>query len=282
VHGKAFSQDFWEVIAKGTLFPIFDDLRLSRKEHTSLASKEDMSVWLSTTLIQALRQLIDLQTFYFEELAFLLDDVLDILVVCITQENESLSRLGSTCFQQLIESNYEKMDDELWRKITSTLIHLLESTIPEALFFDPYETLREADEVAEPRTRNGRRLAPKPEMKDFQRIIVKCVLHHLIILTVQEILACAKGNVIRSMKTEFVLELADSIYESYKFASDFNADKELRQALFELKFMKQPPNLLKQELTSISTYTWVLGQIFAEESPERLANREGIESRLIP
>lgn len=44
-----------------------------------------MSVWLSTTMIQALRNLIDLYTFYFETLERFLDGLLDLLCVCICQ-----------------------------------------------------------------------------------------------------------------------------------------------------------------------------------------------------
>jgi brefeldin A-inhibited guanine nucleotide-exchange protein len=44
-----------------------------------------MSVWLSTTLISALRDTIDLFAFYFEVLQLYLDGLLDILVACICQ-----------------------------------------------------------------------------------------------------------------------------------------------------------------------------------------------------
>jgi Sec7-like guanine-nucleotide exchange factor len=44
-----------------------------------------MSVWLSTTMIQALRDLIDLYTFFFETLERFLDGLLDLLFVCICQ-----------------------------------------------------------------------------------------------------------------------------------------------------------------------------------------------------
>lgn len=44
-----------------------------------------MSVWLSTTMIQALRNLVDLFTFYFDVLARMLDKLLDLLSECICQ-----------------------------------------------------------------------------------------------------------------------------------------------------------------------------------------------------
>lgn len=50
-----------------------------------------MSVWLSTTMIQALRDLVDLYTFYFETLERFLDGLLDLLCVCICQGKKNLS-----------------------------------------------------------------------------------------------------------------------------------------------------------------------------------------------
>jgi brefeldin A-inhibited guanine nucleotide-exchange protein len=44
-----------------------------------------MSVWLSTTLISALREMIELYTVYFSVMQRFLDGLLDILVACICQ-----------------------------------------------------------------------------------------------------------------------------------------------------------------------------------------------------
>ena len=110
------------MVAKGALFPIFDDLRLTGKDRTSLTSKEDMSVWLSTTLIQALRKLIGLFTFYFDEISFLLQDILELLVICITQESETLSKLGSLSLQELIESNLQKLEAKHWTELIDIFV----------------------------------------------------------------------------------------------------------------------------------------------------------------
>jgi brefeldin A-inhibited guanine nucleotide-exchange protein len=85
-YGSTFSPDFWEVIAQGVLFPIFNDLK--RAEGDGVAkfdSKEEMSIWLSTTLIQALRNFVDLFSYNFDALSFLMDGMLDLLCVCMTQ-----------------------------------------------------------------------------------------------------------------------------------------------------------------------------------------------------
>jgi len=85
-HGKSFTPSFWSTVSTQILFPIFNILRSSSTDNTArFKSHEDMSVWLSTTLISALRNMIDLWTVYFEVMQEYLDGLLDILVACICQ-----------------------------------------------------------------------------------------------------------------------------------------------------------------------------------------------------
>jgi len=83
-YGEAFPVDFWDTVCQELLFPIFVVLK-SPQDVSRFSTQEDMSVWLSTTMIQALRDLIDLYTFYFETLERFLDGLLDLLCVCICQ-----------------------------------------------------------------------------------------------------------------------------------------------------------------------------------------------------
>ena len=83
-YGSTFSVEFWDTVCQELLFPIFAVLK-SSSDLSRWTTQEDMSVWLSTTMIQALRNLIDLYTFYFETLERFLDGLLDLLCVCICQ-----------------------------------------------------------------------------------------------------------------------------------------------------------------------------------------------------
>ncbi|KAJ3219454.1 guanine nucleotide exchange protein for ADP-robosylation factor [Clydaea vesicula] len=278
-HGSNFSRDFWEVISKGVLFPIFDDLKLSRQEHTKFANKEDMSVWLSTTLIQALRQFIDLFGYYFETLSFLVDGVLELLAVCMTQENETLARIGSTCLHQFIEDNVLKLNEEVWEKICNMFVNLFKVTTPHALFLDSKSNPEYIENASESEIENRK----IPEKKDFHSIIVKCVLHLLVIQTLHEVLALGKNEeVYRSLSSPHLFLLIDCLERSYRFASSFNNDMELRNKLFKLGYMKQLPNLLKQETTSVTSYIAILIKMYSDTNEERRGSRNDIAKRLIP
>ena len=95
-YGGKFNDYFWEKICKKLLFPIFGVLS-KHWEVNQFNSHDDLSVWLSTTLIQALRNLIALFTHYFESLNRMLDGFLGLLVSCICQENDTIARIGRSC-----------------------------------------------------------------------------------------------------------------------------------------------------------------------------------------
>lgn len=83
-HGRDFPSEFWETICKELLFPIFAVLK-SSQDMSRFNTQEDMSVWLQTTMIQALRDLIDLYTYHFDILEQSLTELLDLLCICICQ-----------------------------------------------------------------------------------------------------------------------------------------------------------------------------------------------------
>jgi brefeldin A-inhibited guanine nucleotide-exchange protein len=247
-----------------------------------------MSVWLSTTMIQALRDLIDLYTFYFEILERFLDGLLDLLCVCICQgkpsdealkcidtnyfsaENDTLARIGTSCLQQLLESNVKKLSVARWERVATTFVKLFRTTTPHQLFD---ENLRvEIDNgTPEPQETNGgsplivlrytfltlrtdgdgqaiipaplspthndsQKASPKTTLNDrrrvFKQIIVKCVLQLLLIETTNDLLR--NDEVYRTIPPEHLLRLMGVLDHSYQFARMFNEDKELRTGLWKV------------------------------------------------
>ncbi|CAL9737148.1 protein transport protein Sec7p [Monosporozyma servazzii] len=136
-YGNNFDEDFWSKICNKLLFPIFGVLS-KHWEVNQFNSHDDLSVWLSTTLIQALRNLIALFTHYFESLNKMLDGFLKLLVSCICQENDTIARIGRACLQQLILQNVNKFDEYHWSLIGDVFGKLFELTTAVELFeYDP-------------------------------------------------------------------------------------------------------------------------------------------------
>lgn len=306
-YGNSFPDAFWDYISKEVLFPIFAVLR-SRTDVSRFSTHEDMSVWLSTTMIQALRNLIDLYTFYFETLGRRLDRLLDLLCECICQENDTLARIGTSCLQQLLEKNVRKLDAERWERVVTALMNLFRTTTAYQLFdinlrMPGAESTDGAEASPSPMHDQSRFIAPTPlspaptdelerssnssvpmtageRKRVFRQIIVKCVLQLLLIETTNELLN--NVEVYDLIPPAQLLRLLSEVDSSYRFAKRFNADKELRLGLWKVGFMKQLPNLLKQESSSAVTLVQVLLRLYADARPDHLAKRTETLEAFVP
>lgn len=351
-YGRDFPQDFWDILWRQLLYPIFMVLK-SKSEMSKVLNHEELSVWLSTTMIQALRNMIKLFTHFFESLEYMLDRFLDLLALCICQENDTLARIGSNCLQQLILQNVQKFKPEHWSQIVKAFVELFQRTEASALFSaatsgasstngsrgtpsnmtPPSETpsdlqlqtpMEEAAQdnalgingLSSPRrpsvvtseaSANERMPSPLPkrqtqELEDyrpedgnlqqppvvvtaarrrfFNQIITKCVLQLLMIETVQELFT--NDAVYEKIPSGELLRLMVVLKKSYHFAKRFNADRDLRTRLFREGFMKQPPNLLKQESGSASVYVGILFRMYHDSSDLRAASKSDVSSALIP
>ncbi|CAG8748365.1 30925_t:CDS:10, partial [Racocetra persica] len=315
-YGNTYSLEFWSVICRQVLFPIFGVLR-SRSDISKFSSHEDMSVWLSTTMIQALRNMIDLFTHYFDTLEVMIDGILDLLGSCMTQENDTLARIGSSCLQTLIQDNVKKLDYKHWGKISSMFVQLFETTTPYNLLNEGHYFIDAANQFSEKSNglteiygQNGHNVNgfvseidlntrsmieehySEPEhtsttvthdeqrTQKFNKIIIKCLLQLLLIDTVNEFLS--NDTVYESIPAVHLLIIGECLNKSYSFARKFNEDKELRVALWKIGLMKQLPNMLKQESSSASCYLDLLRRMHDDSSPNRLERKLDVERKLIP
>ncbi|GLI81730.1 guanine nucleotide exchange protein for ADP-robosylation factor [Penicillium ochrochloron] len=332
-HGGDFPRDFWDVLWRQLLCPIFVVLQ-SKSEMSKVPNHEDLSVWLSTTMIQALRNMITLFTHYFESLEYMLSRFLELLTLCICQENDTIARIGSNCLQQLILQNVSKFREEHWTQVVGAFVELFSKTtayelftaaasmskltdtpaiattngdvaqsdatsaeLPDSLQANGSQSTASLQDEGEPPVQSEARA----ELEDyrpptdssqqpaavtaarrrfFNRIITNCVLQLLMIETVHELFS--NDNVYAQIPSHELLRLMGLLKKSYQFAKKFNEDKDLRMQLWRQGFMKQPPNLLKQESGSAATYVHILFRMYHDEREERQSSRAETEAALIP
>ncbi|KAJ5150416.1 SEC7-like alpha orthogonal bundle [Penicillium coprophilum] len=329
-HGGDFPRDFWDVLWRQLLYPIFVVLQ-SKSEMSKVPNHEDLSVWLSTTMIQALRNMITLFTHYFDALEYMLSRFLELLTLCICQENDTIARIGSNCLQQLILQNVAKFKQEHWSQIVGAFVELFSRTtayelftaaasmskptetvngnptqspdapiatkdLPDALQPNGSQSTSSLHESGDPPVQSEARAEledyrPQSDQQQpaavtaarrryFNRIITNCVLQLLMIETVHELFS--NENVYAQIPSVELLRLMGLLKKSYQFAKKFNEDKDLRMQLWRQGFMKQPPNLLKQESGSASTYVHILFRMYHDERAERQSSRAETEAALIP
>lgn len=327
-YGGDFPKDFWETLWRQVLYPIFVVLQ-SKSEMSKAPNHEELSVWLSTTMIQALRNMILLFTHYFESLEHMLDRFLELLSLCICQENDTIARIGSNCLQQLILQNVNRFTPDHWARIVGAFVDLFNRTTAYELFSAAAtmsdarpSTADSADglsittvvEGSDSVATNGDNKADEDEAANqaigqtgdagledykpqsdtqtpapvvtaarrrfFNKIITNCVLQLLMIETVAELFS--NDSVYAQIPSNELLRLMGLLKKSYQFAKKFNGDKDLRMALWRQGFMRQPPNLLKQESGSANTYVGILMRMYHDEGEERRLARAETEGALIP
>lgn len=52
----------------------------------------------------------------------------------VSTENDTLARIGTSCLQQLLESNVTKLSPARWERVTITFVKLFMTTTPHQLF----------------------------------------------------------------------------------------------------------------------------------------------------
>jgi brefeldin A-inhibited guanine nucleotide-exchange protein len=286
-------------------------------DHNSTFVRE----WLSTTYVLILRFLTDLFSIGFKSFIPYIDILLEIykgtmvisgksyftLYICDESnnrrslyilENESVAHVGNSCFQQFLIDNYQRFDAALWFKMINFFASLFKDTLPYELFefptrnmelssfssFQSQKTITPSSPTSseEPLSQEASSSSP-----DFQSIIIKCVLQLLLIQNLNELLntttitTLSQQGIYGTMPTQHLMTLVESIKESYEFGQRFNRDLCLRHFLWDSGFMKQLPNLLKQETMAFMCYFSLLKRIYHDQHVDRISLHLSIEKRLI-
>ncbi|KAG0677187.1 guanine nucleotide exchange protein for ADP-robosylation factor [Pichia californica] len=316
IHGKNFDEEFWKKICTELLFPIFDILK--RHGQINFNQNESLWVWLSSTLIQALRKMILLFTTFFNELNGSMDGYLSLLISCICQDNDAISKIGISCLEDLILNNMGQFKDEHWKKIEITFNELFKLTSASELFeLDPlkkgknvlngknsHKNNNEDENHFKVDDENGDDDDEEEEEEDneqsyseigingavsstsnesnysSQEIVIKCVLHLHMIQILSELFD--NSDFYNTIPYDNLVELTKLLYHSYKFAKEFNEDYNLRVRLWNAGVVDKLPNLLKQETSSVGVYIGVLFRLYCDESKANLEAREKIVNILIP
>ncbi|SCV04177.1 LANO_0G08636g1_1 [Lachancea nothofagi CBS 11611] len=314
-YGGEFDDTFWTSICTKLLFPIFGVLS-KHWEVNQFNSHDDLSVWLSTTLIQALRNMVALFTHYFDCLSDMLDGFLGLLVSCICQENDTIARIGRSCLQHLIVQNVSKFNDVHWSQITAAFGRLFELTTASELFdMDPLHQGRRPSETKDHSERSisvdeevarahqeedgedvgnadtdvekpSKRLVNTKSSDNLQRtistknaIVVKCVLQLLMIESLSELFE--DDGFSNNIPYKDAVKITNMLEKTYEFARDFNDDFGLRSRLLSARLVDKIPNLLKQETSASAVLINIMFKLFLNSEKESPNEKKKLSKRLI-
>ncbi|CAM9015777.1 unnamed protein product [Wickerhamomyces anomalus] len=262
-YGNRFDAQFWDQICVSLLFPIFGVLS-KHWEINQFNSHDDLSVWLSTTLIQALRNMIALFTHYFDALSRMLDGYLGLLISCICQENDTIARIGRSCFQQLITQNMEKFTQEHWDKVTESFEKLFELTTAVELFeADPLKeenNIPVSQSTQELNEENGVDFSANGDSNNVQKGISRTK-------SAEDIRRKNKSK--NAIVVKYLLELLMMITI-------------LRVRLWNSGVIDKLPNLLKQESSSSAVFISVTFKLYNDTQKITPKQKDAISASLIP
>lgn len=281
-YGRYFELEFWDMICEELLFPIFG--AISKHWELKLDETDDeFSVWLSTTLIQALKSMISLFTHYFDALSRMLDGYLKLIVSCICQENDTIARIGRDCLATLLIDNAEKFNADHWDLITEAFHDLFELTTATELFTaDPLRNQRPESDIGNIGTSQDTTNtsytedieAKQAKSKDKSSIVVKSVLQLLLIQTTSELFE--NDGFYDSIPYDYLMKMAKLLYGSYEFAKKFNDDYDLRVRLWNSGVIERLPNLLKQESSSAAVFINIMFRTYCDDEKASAANKQEI------
>ncbi|KAL7663701.1 SEC7 domain-containing protein [[Candida] zeylanoides] len=271
-YGGHFEVEFWKEICHKLLFPIFAVLK-NHWEVSNVDSNDKLSVWLSTTLIQALRNMISLFTHYFKPLSSMLDEYLTLLISCICQENDTIARIGRSCLQSLLIENCAKFNRQQWDQVTKAFSQLFDFTTAQELFtLDPSLPATPAHPVtAADKLRHS---------KEKSTIVVKCVLQLLMIETLSELFE--NDQFYDSVPYDNLIQLSKLLERSYSFARRFNDDYDLRVRLWNAGVIERLPNLLKQESSSSAVLINIMFRMYCDDDKTGDEQKQTIITLTLP
>ncbi|GAM29145.1 hypothetical protein SAMD00019534_123210 [Acytostelium subglobosum LB1] len=129
--GSTFSPKLWELIFRGVLLPVFDNVGYS-KGATEVVLED--TEWLVRTGDRAFKSLTEMFINFIDIICFLLDDMLDLFVNCILQDNELLAKTAGTFLIQLVTHNGNKFTSAQWSSVCQQLHKIFETNTPLEIF----------------------------------------------------------------------------------------------------------------------------------------------------
>lgn len=295
-YGKYFEESFWRLVARELLFPIFAILDNHWMVINADNADDLTSVWLLTTFIQALRDMVTLLGRYFDPLSGLLDNYLQILISCICQENDTIARIGRSCLHTLLIDNSLRFLELQWGAVSGAFEKLFALTTAQELFdLDPYKGRNfvddstydvgssvDLDSPVSPRIRGvlGDPEAHMTKAREQSLIVVKCVLQLLMIETLSELFE--NDGFYEAAPFQRLLELARLLEGSYTFARNFNDDYDLRVRLWNAGVIERLPNLLKQELSSLAVFLNIMFRMYCDDDKTKASDKTAIVGSIVP
>ncbi|KAJ9063484.1 guanine nucleotide exchange protein for ADP-robosylation factor [Entomophthora muscae] len=269
-YGVSFSGQFWEYMLNQILFPLFSQLGQCTQRDTE---------WVTHTLSLALNKLMEIFTLHFDLLFQYVDGLLDLLSVCLCQQDPARSKVGADCLQQLLEGNIERMAEKDWQRILSIIIRLFQASSA----FDP-------DVLSS----NKPRYAFIQQLKSFEvsaplplapSTLEQCNHLCLTVTTLVEKAFLQNPKVFSRLEPDFTFIILDLVEHAYAKSHHQNISFDMATAIHNqsvLKLERFAKKDLTLELNSLVCLIKVLLRMYTSKDEAYEAYSDEIVQRLVP
>jgi hypothetical protein len=216
--------------------------------------------WLRTSCHAALSSVIELFAVYYDTVAFMLPEVLNLVCSCLLQESDELARIGSKCLSLLVQALGWQFDDAAWSTVLSSLHTAVVDTLPVELS-GPGARIALGLQALDANTPAAPVMGWTVPMR---AVVTKCTVQHLLLDVATELFRGHAGRLSRAALDQ-LLQLLDT---SITFARSFNADGELRRRLWLAGFresQKSVPDLFYQEAHGLAVSVSILLRLYQLE-----------------
>ncbi|CAK70017.1 unnamed protein product (macronuclear) [Paramecium tetraurelia] len=131
VHGEQQSNEFWKIILRGVIRPLFDEIQISKLQFAKQSQSKQqviqnckMTFYLFT----------DLVVLYIQQMQPCLNDLIDIYIQLVLQTQDFLSTLCLDSLKTIVKQGGQSFTEENWTVVIQQIQHLLQQCSPNELF----------------------------------------------------------------------------------------------------------------------------------------------------
>ncbi|CAD8161380.1 unnamed protein product [Paramecium pentaurelia] len=131
IHGEQQSNEFWKMIMRGVIKPLFDEIQFSKLQFTKQSQTKQQVIQNCKITFYLFTDLVVL---YIQQMQPCLNDLIDIYIQLVLQTQDFLSTLCLDSLKTIIKQGGQSFTDENWTVIIEQIQHLLQQCSPNELF----------------------------------------------------------------------------------------------------------------------------------------------------
>ncbi|CAD8175946.1 unnamed protein product [Paramecium octaurelia] len=130
-HGVYQSNEFWKMILRGVIRPLFDEIQFSKLQYTK---QQQSKKSITSTCKMTFLLFTDLVISQIQQMQPCLNDLIDIYIQLILQTQDHISILCLQSLRKIIQNVGQSLTEDNWNLLIEQIQHLLSQCSPTELF----------------------------------------------------------------------------------------------------------------------------------------------------